>query len=103
MGGACSYPALVLCYRDLIQTGAGRTARDFHVLLVNDAQEINADCRRGDGEPWYFLVIVRKSRLYPAPAQWTAIFARHFGASWRKCQRRLLRYGGYLWNMNSRY
>ncbi len=62
-------PALVLCYRDEYKLALGEQRGDFHVLLVNEwlAQEINARLSvEVSGEPWYFLVIVRKSRLYPA-------------------------------------
>lgn len=62
-------PALVLCYRDEYKLTLGEQRGDFHVLLVNEwlAQEINARLSvEVSGEPWYFLAIVRKSRLYPA-------------------------------------
>lgn len=62
-------PALVLCYRDEYKLALGEQRGDFHVLLVHEwlAQEINARLSvEVSGEPWYFLVIVRKSRLYPA-------------------------------------
>lgn len=75
-------PALVLCYRDEYKLALGEQRGDFHVLLVNEwlAQEINARLSvEVSGEPWYFLVIVRKSRRYPARLRRAAIFA-HFGA-----------------------
>ncbi len=92
-------PALVLCYRDEYKLALGEQRGDFHVLLVNEwlAQEINARLSvEVSGEPWYFLAIVRKSRLYPARLR----SGRHLCPFWReagKCQRRLLRYGGHLW------
>ncbi|QUJ00228.1 hypothetical protein KCP73_24655 [Salmonella enterica subsp. enterica] len=72
-------------------------------MLVNEwlAQEINARLSvEVSGEPWVLFWSLYGSHgifARSAPAQWTAILRFIFGAKLEKCQRRLLRYGGYSW------